>query len=64
VTAGVLPPTLQMMFGLLLGNDGWIIGSDFFRERVIEIDYPRQRFVDVTPHLVEVPRHHFLGHSP
>jgi hypothetical protein len=48
VTAGVLPPMLQMMFGLLLGNDGWIIGSDFFRERVIEIDYLRQRLVDLT----------------
>jgi hypothetical protein len=48
LTAGVLPPTLQMMFGLLLGNDGWIIGSDFFSERTIEIDYARQRFVDLT----------------
>jgi len=48
VTAGVLPPTVQMRFGGLLGRDSWIIGSDFFRERVIEIDYGRQRFVDLT----------------
>jgi hypothetical protein len=48
VTAGVLPPLLHTMFGPLLGNDGWIIGSDFFRERTIEIDYAGQRFVDLT----------------
>ena len=48
LTAGVLPPTVQMRFGRLLGHDSWIIGSDFFRERVIEIDYRRQRFVDLT----------------
>lgn len=46
-SAGVLPPTLQMMFGLLLGSDGWIIGSDFFRGRKIEIDYAGERFVDI-----------------
>jgi len=39
---------LQMMFGLILGANGWIIGSDFFRNRVIVIDYPRSRIIDVT----------------
>jgi len=48
IKAGVLPPTLHMMFGLLLGPDGWIVGSDFFRGRKIEIDYSRLRFVDTT----------------
>ncbi|MGI9042771.1 MAG: hypothetical protein ACR2GK_01455 [Gemmatimonadaceae bacterium] len=47
IKAGVLPPTLQMMFGLLLGPDGWIVGSDFFRGRKIEIDYARERFIDI-----------------
>jgi hypothetical protein len=46
--AGVLPPTLQMMFGMILGPEGWIVGSDFFRGRKIEIDYGRQRFVDIS----------------
>jgi hypothetical protein len=36
---------LQMMFGLLLGRDGWIIGSDFFRNRVTVIDYPDNRII-------------------
>jgi hypothetical protein len=47
IKAGVLPPTLQMMFGLLLGPDGWIVGSDFFRGRKILVDYAQQRFVDI-----------------
>ena len=50
IQAGVLPPTLQMMFGLLLGPDGWIVGSDFFRGRKIEIDYARERFIDYAGH--------------
>jgi hypothetical protein len=45
ISAGVLPPMLQMMFGLLLGRDGWIIGSDFFRNRVTVIDYPDNRII-------------------
>ncbi len=48
IKAGMLPPTLQMMFGLLLRPDGWIVGSDFFRGRKIEIDYARQRFIDIV----------------
>ncbi len=48
ISAGVLPPMLQMMFGLILGPDGWIIGSDFFRNRVIVIDYPTNRIIDAT----------------
>ena len=48
ITAGVLPPMLQVMFGMILGSDGWIVGSDFFRNRSIIIDYPGSRMVDVT----------------
>lgn len=48
ISAGILPPMLQMMFGLILGADGWIVGSDFFRNRVTIIDYPNGRIVDVT----------------
>ena len=48
LTAGVLPPLLYTMLGLMVGNDGWIIGTDFFKERRIEIDYAGQRFVDLT----------------
>jgi hypothetical protein len=48
ISAGVLPPMLQMMFGLVLGADGWIVGSDFFRNRVTVIDYRNSRIVDVT----------------
>jgi hypothetical protein len=48
VTAGILPPMLQMMFGMILGADGWIIGSDFFRHRKIVVDYPNNRMVDGT----------------
>jgi hypothetical protein len=39
---------LRTMFGLILGPDGWIIGSDFFRDRVMVIDYPARCFVDLT----------------
>jgi hypothetical protein len=48
ISAGVLPPMLQMMFGLVLGAEGWIVGSDFFRNRVTVIDYRNSRIVDVT----------------
>ena len=54
-TAGVLPPRLGTMFGALLGNDGWIIGSDFFRGRTNEIDYAGQRFVDLCHDAVRKP---------
>ncbi|HUR00750.1 MAG TPA: DUF6569 family protein, partial [Gemmatimonadaceae bacterium] len=50
INAGILPPMLQMMFGMILGSDGWIVGSDFFRNRTIIVDYPRGRLVDVTAH--------------
>jgi hypothetical protein len=46
--AGVLPETLQTLFALLLGPDGWIIGSDFFRDRAILLDYAGGRVLDVT----------------
>jgi hypothetical protein len=48
IRAGILPPMLQMMFGLVLGADGWIVGSDFFRNRAMVIDYRNNRIVDVT----------------
>jgi len=48
IRAGILPPMLQMMFGLILGADGWIVGSDFFRNRTMVIDYPHNRIVDIT----------------
>jgi hypothetical protein len=48
ISAGILPPMLQMMFGLILGADGWIVGSDFFRNRVTVIDYANRRIVDAT----------------
>jgi hypothetical protein len=48
ISAGILPPMLQVMFGMILGADGWIVGSDFFRNRVMVIDYPNSRIVDVT----------------
>jgi hypothetical protein len=48
ISAGILPPMLQMMFGLILGADGWIVGSDFFRNRVMVIDYPNGRILDIT----------------
>lgn len=46
--AGVLPETLQMLFAMLLGPDGWIIGSDFFRDRAILLDYAGGRVLDMT----------------
>ncbi len=48
VSAGILPPMLQMMFGVMLGADGWIVGSDFFRNRVMLVDYANGRLVDIT----------------
>lgn len=48
ITAGVLPSMLQMMFGMILGADGWIIGSDFFRNRAIVVDYRGNRLIDIT----------------
>jgi hypothetical protein len=42
--AGVLPEPLARRFDL---GDRWIIGADFFRDRVIELDYP-SRVIDHT----------------
>ncbi len=47
-TVGVLPEMLQTMFGLLLGDNGWILGVDFFRNRRILLDYARHRVLDVA----------------
>lgn len=51
VRVGVLPPLLMMTLGLLLSDDGWILGVDFFRDRKIMIDYARHRILDIAPQL-------------
>ena len=45
---GVLPDALQLLFGMLLGPDGWIIGSEFFRDRAILLDYRWRHILDLT----------------
>lgn len=49
MTVGVLPPMLKMMLGFVIGADGWIVGNDFFRGRVMAIDYANARLLDITP---------------
>ncbi|MGI9139642.1 MAG: ARPP-1 family domain-containing protein [Gemmatimonadaceae bacterium] len=49
VSVGTLPMQLQLLFSMLLGPEGWIIGSDFFRDRAVYVDYRRGEVVDVTP---------------
>ena len=41
VDVGNLPPGLKAIFG-----DIWIVGADFFRDRVITVDYPASRIID------------------
>lgn len=41
--AGVLPPKLKEAFG-----DIWIVGSDYFADRVITLDYPSRRILDAA----------------
>jgi hypothetical protein len=43
VEAAVLPPPLDRQLGTI---DGWILGSDFFRDRVIVVDYPSATVID------------------
>lgn len=45
---GVLPDALQLLFGMLLGPEGWIIGSEMFRDRTILIDYRWKHILDLT----------------
>jgi hypothetical protein len=45
---GVLPEALQLLFGMLLGPEGWIIGSEFFRDRIILLDYRWRHILDLT----------------
>ncbi|MGI8402228.1 MAG: ARPP-1 family domain-containing protein [Gemmatimonadaceae bacterium] len=45
---GVLPEGLQLLFGMLLGPEGWIIGSEFFRDRAVLIDYRWRHILDLT----------------
>jgi hypothetical protein len=45
---GVLPEALQLLFGMLLGPEGWIIGSDFFRDRTVLLDYRWEHILDLT----------------
>ena len=42
---GVLPELLASLLSLV-GTSGWILGSDFFRDRIIELDFARNRLVD------------------
>lgn len=42
--AGVLPPLLAVMLGMISG--GWILGVDFLRGRRIALDYPGARVLD------------------
>jgi hypothetical protein len=42
--AGTLPDALERTLGPISG--GWILGSDFFRDRVVVIDYPAERVLD------------------
>jgi hypothetical protein len=45
--AGVLPEMLQLLFGMLLGPEGWIIGSDFFRDRAILVAYRAREISEI-----------------
>lgn len=45
---GVLPDALQLLFGMLLGPEGWIIGSEFFRDRAVLLDYRWSHILDLT----------------
>jgi hypothetical protein len=42
--AGVLPEALRGSLGRISG--GWILGSDFFRDRAVMLDYPSRRVLD------------------
>lgn len=38
VVAGTLPPVLELTLGRIA--DGWILGSDFFRDRIVRLSLP------------------------
>lgn len=44
---GVLPELLALLLAGV-GGTGWIIGSDFFRDRAIQLDLARNRLIDAT----------------
>ena len=44
---GVLPELLAMLLASV-GGTGWILGSDFFRERAIQLDLAHNRVIDAT----------------
>ena len=46
-TFGVLPDLLLSLLRMI-GHGGWILGSDFFRDRRITLDLGNNRLVDVT----------------
>ncbi|MBA3752835.1 MAG: hypothetical protein H0X01_01530 [Nitrospira sp.] len=46
--AGVLPPMLQLLFGMLVGDSGWILGADFFGDRAILLDYAAGRIIELS----------------
>ncbi len=43
---GVLPESLLRLL-TIVGSDGWIIGSDVFRDRRVVLDFPNDRIVDL-----------------
>jgi hypothetical protein len=44
---GVLPELLSMLLSGV-GGSGWILGSDFFRDRAIQLDLANNRVIDAT----------------
>jgi len=44
---GVLPELLAMLL-TGVGGTGWIVGSDFFRDRAIQLDLAHNRVIDAT----------------
>jgi hypothetical protein len=46
VEFGVLPPSQRLQ---LVATDGWILGSEFFRERRVILDYQNDRVIDCPP---------------
>lgn len=51
----MLPEVMAQLLGLI-GATGWILGSDFFRGRVVQLDLDRNRLVDAAPRREHVTR--------
>ena len=56
---GVLPELLAMLLAGV-GGTGWILGSDFFRDRAIQLDLANHRLIDAT---VVTPRQRMTRRS-